>query len=369
MFELDKAKEAFLRHQFEDNLRKRTPIGKAFGLVGDTFNLARAMMTSLDLSAILRQGGFIAYGHPLRALSSIGPSLRAFVSEANEHALNTEITSRKNAPLYKKYGLQLTGIGAGPLTKIEEAYASRWLSKLPWWTGGGLVRGSGRAYTAFLNKLRADSFDAMVATLALRSVPTEAEGKAIANYINVATGRGKVGVKEQSAQALNTVFFAPRLVASRFQLLAGQPLYGGTSRTRKMVAQEYARFAIGVSVTLALTAFALVGSDDDDDKPIIRLDPRSADFLKIRAGNTYIDPMAGLAQVTTFLAREITGETVTGKGEVKHLTFDDDVYGPEFPPLAKVFFDYKLTPYVLSESAGTQAEDAKTMKDEYFRLV
>ena len=59
----------------------------------------------------------------------------------------------------------------------------------------------------------------------------------------------------------------------------------------------------------------------------------------------------------------------SGKGEVKHLTFDDDVYGPEFPPLAKVFFDYKLTPYVLSESAGTQAEDAKTMKDEYFRLV
>ena len=59
----------------------------------------------------------------------------------------------------------------------------------------------------------------------------------------------------------------------------------------------------------------------------------------------------------------------SGKGEVRHLTFDDDVYGPEFPPLAKVFFDYKLTPYVLSESAGTQAEDAKTMKDEYFRLV
>ncbi len=57
----------------------------------------------------------------------------------------------------------------------------------------------------------------------------------------------------------------------------------------------------------------------------------------------------------------------SGKGEVKHLTFDDTYYGPEFPPLAKVFFDYKLSPYVLSESAGTQAKDAKTMKDEYFR--
>ncbi|MGP1678837.1 MAG: hypothetical protein ACTS6J_16985, partial [Burkholderiales bacterium] len=32
--------------------------------------------------------------------------------------------------------------------------------------------------------------------------------------------------------------------------------------------------------------------------------------------NTYIDPLAGLSQVTTFLAREISGESVTGKGEV-----------------------------------------------------
>lgn len=52
----------------------------------------------------------------------------------------------------------------------------------------------------------------------------------------------------------------------------------------------------------------------------------------------------------------------TAKGEVKHLTFADDVYGPEFLPLAEVIYDYKLSPYVLSESAGTQAEDAAEMK-------
>lgn len=322
MFELDKAKEDFLRHQFEDNLRRRSPLAKAWGTVGDTFNLARAVMTSLDLSAILRQGGFIAYGHPLRALSSIGPSLKAFVREADEHKVNNEITNRRNAPLYKKYGLQLTGIGAGPLTQIEEAYASRWLSKLPWWTGAGLVRGSGRAYVSFLNKLRADSFDALAATLARGTTLTDAEGKAIANYINVATGRGKALGGENAAQALNTVFFAPRLVASRFQLLAAQPLYGGTARTRKLIVQEYARFAIGASAVIALAAFALGAGSDDDEKPLIGLDPRSSDFLKIRVGDTYIDPMAGLAQVSTFLAREATGETVTGAGKVKPLRTD-----------------------------------------------
>ncbi len=55
----------------------------------------------------------------------------------------------------------------------------------------------------------------------------------------------------------------------------------------------------------------------------------------------------------------------TGKGEVKHLTFADDVYGPEFAPLAEVINDYQLTPYILSESAGTQAEDAAEMKRIY----
>ena len=53
------------------------------------------------------------------------------------------------------------------------------------------------------------------------------------------------------------------------------------------------------------------------------------------------------------------------KGEVKHLTFEDTVYGPEFEPLAKVLKELSLEPYIVSESAGTQAEDALTMKKIY----
>ncbi len=56
----------------------------------------------------------------------------------------------------------------------------------------------------------------------------------------------------------------------------------------------------------------------------------------------------------------------SAKGEVKHLTFADDVYGPEFSPLAKALKNLKLEPYIVSESAGTQAEDAESMKKVYF---
>ena len=56
------------------------------------------------------------------------------------------------------------------------------------------------------------------------------------------------------------------------------------------------------------------------------------------------------------------------KGEIKHLTFEDEIYGPEFEPLAIALKELALEPYVVSESAGTQAEDAKAMKDIYNKL-
>ena len=56
----------------------------------------------------------------------------------------------------------------------------------------------------------------------------------------------------------------------------------------------------------------------------------------------------------------------SAKGEVKHLTFEDEVYGPEFAPLAIALKELALEPYIVSESAGKQAEEAEEMKKMYF---
>lgn len=56
-------------------------------------------------------------------------------------------------------------------------------------------------------------------------------------------------------------------------------------------------------------------------------------------------------------------------GEVKHLTFEDDVYGPQFEPLAELIYKKNLTPVIICESAGTQGIDAIYMKNCYERLV
>ena len=58
----------------------------------------------------------------------------------------------------------------------------------------------------------------------------------------------------------------------------------------------------------------------------------------------------------------------SGKGEVKHLTFEDTEYGPDFYPLAVALKKLELEPYIVCESAGTQAEDAVTMKNIYYSI-
>ena len=55
----------------------------------------------------------------------------------------------------------------------------------------------------------------------------------------------------------------------------------------------------------------------------------------------------------------------TDKGEKKHLTFSDNVYGPDHVPLVEMLAKESLYPTIISESAGTQSDDALTMKKYY----
>lgn len=58
----------------------------------------------------------------------------------------------------------------------------------------------------------------------------------------------------------------------------------------------------------------------------------------------------------------------TDKGEKRHLTFADTVYGPDFEPLMEAIVREGLCPRIISESAGTQSEDALAMKQYYNAL-
>ncbi len=55
----------------------------------------------------------------------------------------------------------------------------------------------------------------------------------------------------------------------------------------------------------------------------------------------------------------------TAKGEKRHLTFEDRVFGPDFEPLCDGIIKLGISPTVICESAGTQSDDALTMKKYY----
>ena len=56
-------------------------------------------------------------------------------------------------------------------------------------------------------------------------------------------------------------------------------------------------------------------------------------------------------------------------GEVRHLIFEDNRFGPDFSVLAPVLIEKGFTPRVICESAGTQAFDALEMKKIYESLI
>lgn len=321
--ELEQKQEEWARILFEENLANRSLPAKLLDTGAQTLNTARAILTSLDVSAVLRQGGFIVLGNPTRGARNLAPMFRAFGSKEAAALEMKELQARPNYQLYKQAKLFLSDTGnVNKLTQQEEAFMSRWLEKIPTALGGGLLRGSQRAYTVFLNRLRADTFDAMLASLQNGPTPTPAEAMSIADYINVATGRGNLGKANQAAVGLNTVFFAPRLVASRFQILLGYPYFKATGRTKRLVLREYAKFLTGAALVYALG----MAAQDDDDEPI-ETDPRSSDFGKIRFGNTRVDPLSGLIQVTVLLSRLASGDKKTASGKIVPIRGEEVPYG------------------------------------------
>lgn len=82
---------------------------------------------------------------------------------------------------------------------------------------------------------------------------------------------------------------------------------------------------------------------------------------------TTIRNVLGTDRLKSFHSHFSKIEYTTG-GEKKHLTFSDEIYGPNFEPVMELTYKYDCSPIFICESAGTQAEDARTMKDYYLSL-
>lgn len=91
-----------------------------------------------------------------------------------------------------------------------------------------------------------------------------------------------------------------------------------------------------------------------------------ADYLAVL---DFIENELGFYRLSCFHSHFSKVEYTVPGGEKRHLTFRDRIFGPSFEPLASAVVKKGVSPIFICESAGTQAEDAKSMKDIYSKMV
>ena len=283
---------------------------------------SRTIMTSGDMSALLRQGGLLAMSHPLIAAESVPRMLGAIsigsINKGGYEGLRMEIEGDENFNLMESAGLEFTWMDSDA-THHEELFAREAINRI--W---GLKQ-SGQSFTAYLNVLRLEAFNAVKAKM-------ESGGKyemnmedatALAHYINVSTGRVGKGKLFKSVVSLLPFLFSPQLTVSRFMMLGLEPLvFHKMSRDMRVkILQEYTKTlgSIGIILTLATIA----GAAWPEEEISVSYDISSADFLKIRHGDSRYDPLAGLQQATRFFAATGASAWISHSGRKEMWGFEN----------------------------------------------
>ena len=287
--------------EFVEKALSKRPMGQQLlQKATDVLNVSKSAMSSGDLSFTLRQGIYLAVRHPKEFWGAFKDQLKYFVDPKYYDDVQNAMVQDSTYGLAKQSGLALTSPTSSVLGTREEAFMSNLAEKIPGF--GEIIKASSRAYTGFANKFRFDVFKKLSTSF---DDITPDETKAFADFINNGTGRGSLGRFENSAVELNNVFFSPRLMVSRFNLLDPYYYYKLPPRVRAEAMKTTGTFAGALLTTLGVAKLA--GAD-------VSFDPKSADFLKIKIGNTRIDLGGGFTQYVRL------GLMLAGRGTINSKT-------------------------------------------------
>jgi hypothetical protein len=316
---------------------------------------------------------------------NFAPMVKAFGSEKVYHAILDDIRSRPTYPMMLEAKLNMTELGKTAGLR-EEQFGSDLAETL---TGGkrSPIRASGRAYTAFLDKTRADVFDHLIARAQTQTkidrilgplgrkqvedIHNEKFLKDLGRYINSATGRGPLGTHLQgAATALNAVFFSPRLLASRLDLIFSPITYAKADPFVRREALRSMFMLAGTASTLLYLASRIPGAK-------VVTDPRNPDWGKIKVGNTRIDIGGGFQQPLRLFAQVATGVAISSTTG-KKLNLTANGFGqPTRLDLALRFFEGKESPIASfatdwlrnSDQVGNKFEVGREVRDRLIPLL
>lgn len=316
---------------YEKNVRK----------FSNALNLPRALMSSMDYSALLRQALIPVVSNPMMGGRAAKEMFKASFSQKHYDRWFDDLQGSKRYEDMKASKLALTDSTSLDLKAREEEFMSNLADKIP--LVGVLTKGSERAYSMLLNKMRVDLYNRFADSMEKRGLTVSnspQEYKQMAAYVNNSTGRGDVaGILEKAAPFLNALFFSPRLIASRINMLTFLPQLMFRKQVPKEVIRSY--FAdMGKFIGIGLTVLALAklnGAQVDDD-------PRSSDFGKIKSGNTRWDIWGGFQQYAKLGTQMYTGQRVsTTTGKVQELD-GEGAFGADEGTILGSFARGKLAP-------------------------
>jgi hypothetical protein len=299
--EQQKWKNRFDTEREKSRLDERTRTERLREGLVDIIGVPKSLVASLDFSSVLRQGGLLSARHPKMAVSATKEMIKQTFSEAAYEKWMDEFIVSDIYNDAKKAGLYIATPNAKLLAK-EESFVSNIAEMIPIY--GRLVRASNRAYSSYLNVMRIavfSDFQDQIDKSGLSEKDAELAKKDMAAFINNATGRGSLLGYEPNSPELNLLFFSPRFVLSRANIVmntaTGYAAYH--PKVRKEALLTVATYVSAVTTLILLATMA--GADAEDD-------PRSSDFGKIRIGKLRLDPLAGLSQMVVFFSRMITGK-------------------------------------------------------------
>jgi hypothetical protein len=360
---------------------------KAVDFATAIWDAPKSAVSGLDMSAPLRQGLFEVLSQ--NPITTLGAFRFMFESAFGDIAQKTEVgqkyeewiarvKSSPDYPIMKAAGLYL----AEQTVKgkaAEESFANNLVYQIPFYerpvfesikalTGKDinpfkrdfslhLVKRSEVAYNAFLNYMRVAAFREVIQSLGDLDVPITyqthpEEFKAIADVINISTGRPNLGRAESAATIINRVIFSIRLVWSRFifGFLPAKAMFMPPA-ARKFALIKYGR-AMG-SLAAIMTLLYLWLDNDDDEDTYVEVDPRGK-FVNVNINeNTSINLTGGLSQWVSFLTKLVTEEyKKSSTGEIRRLgqTMNDpdwksvimDFIAGKASPSARVLMEYKM---------------------------
>ncbi len=276
--------------------------------IGEALNIPKAVLSSVDFSASLRQGFFMLFTDPKSWAKGVSAGYKAFFSPEYAKFVDVIIKTDPQYTKAKRSGLEESEFGH--VSKTEEYFASKWAGMIPG------IKASERSFVTAMNMMRFQTFYNIAEDWAGTGQGSKENLNALAKIVNHLTGRGDVKTLKPFMPTLNITFFSPQLVISRFQtigdLFKTETSVDGKTKwnpASKMLAWTLIKaFGTGALVLAALSRIKGVK---------VEYDPRSTDFGKVQIGDTRIDFWAGYSQIMRLIAGMATGERkTTGTGEI-----------------------------------------------------